>query len=129
MKNDMEDFNEIYDTDMDVISAIEEEKRILGSLDLTVSSSYEEEQSGEPSPRKLLKRDIKRMALLRLEDSARTEEDFKELSVYGTEMIPTVSGKNATTKSVVPLFPLNMVRVKTAAYFRCRGIKFCGDRF
>lgn len=79
MKNDMEDFNEMYDTDMDVISAIEEEKRILGSLDLTFSSSYEEEQSGELSPRKLLKRDIKRMALLRLEDSARTEEDFKEV--------------------------------------------------
>lgn len=79
MKNDMEDFNEKYDTDLDIISAIEEEKRILDCSDLTASSPYEEGQSGEPSPRKLLKRDIKRMALLRLEDSARTEEDFKEV--------------------------------------------------
>lgn len=79
MKNGMEDFNERYDTDLDIISAIEEEKRILDCSDLTASSPYEEGQSGEPSPRKLLKRDIKRMALLRLEDSARTEEDFKEV--------------------------------------------------
>ena len=70
--------NEMLDMNRGMISAAKQEKRIYKDLEKS-ASSFPIDESAEHSPRKLLQRDIKRMALLRLEDSARTESDFKEV--------------------------------------------------
>lgn len=67
------------DMNFEILSAIEEEKRLNNNSYFPNDFYNNEEPADESSPRKLLKRDIRRMALLRLEDSARTEEDFKEV--------------------------------------------------
>ena len=79
MQKDMEQLSDIDDMDADVLSAIEDENRIFDCADFDSSFFHEKEDEQESSPRKLLQRDIRRMALLRLEDSARTEDDFREV--------------------------------------------------
>ena len=110
--------NEMYDMNRNMISAAKQEKRIYKSLEKSMPFVPEEESSATSSPRKLLQRDIKRMALLRLEDSARTESDFKEVvRVWNRNDYTTGNGKNGITKLVSRMSLWNTVQIKTVWFF------------
>jgi hypothetical protein len=76
-------YDEMNDEDLAILSAINEEKKMLeenmdDNYSKSLSHIYKEETDDNPS-KKMLKRDLKRMALLRLEDAARSEDDFREI--------------------------------------------------
>ena len=83
MQTENYNYDEMNDEDLAILSAINEEKKMLeetmdDNYSKSLSHIYKEETDDNPS-KKMLKRDLKRMALLRLEDAARTEDDFREI--------------------------------------------------
>lgn len=77
-----EEINEFLDDeiiDNDLAEALERENATI--LELELEKELEESKPSRPEPanRKLRKRDIERQALSRLEDSARTEEEFQNV--------------------------------------------------
>ena len=81
MKKDTFEFWE-DDTDNRLSDALAQEKTALLELEFEKESERTTPDPPEPSARKKLKRELEQEALTRLEDSARTEEDFQNVVAW-----------------------------------------------
>ena len=76
IKNELSD-DEIMD--IELAEALERENATIIELELEKELEENKPSRPEPAKRKLRKRDLERQALSRMEDSARTEEDFQNV--------------------------------------------------
>lgn len=70
------------DTESSLSDALAQEKTALLELEFEKESERTAPEPPEPSARKKLKRELEQEALTRLEDSARTEEDFQNVVAW-----------------------------------------------
>lgn len=79
MREEIREFLDDEIMENDLVDALERENATI--LELELEKELEESKPSRPEPvkRKLRKRDMERQALFRLEDSARTEEDFQNV--------------------------------------------------
>ena len=83
----------------------------------------EPDESGLSEPereKKKLKWELRKEALTRMEEAARTEADFEKVTGHGTNWMPTENAKSATMKSsaAAMIFPWSMVGQNTVWLFR-----------
>lgn len=85
MQKDIVSFSEIDDNDFDneLLDALAMERSTIREIEQEkIENFLTEETSSAPSSRKKLWRDMQKEALTRLEDSARTEEDFRNVQSW-----------------------------------------------
>lgn len=82
MREDTNDFLEEEIMENDLAEALERENATIFELELEKELEESRPKRPEPTKRKLRKRDMERQALSRLEDSARTEEDFQNVVTW-----------------------------------------------
>lgn len=82
MRQDTNDFLEDDITENDLAQALERENAAILELDLEKELEESKPKRPEPEQRRLRKRDMERQALSRLEDSARTEDDFQNVVTW-----------------------------------------------
>lgn len=82
MREDTNDFLEDEIMENDLAEALERENATILELELEKELQEAVPQRPEPIQRKLRRRDMEMQALARLEDSARTEEDFQNVVTW-----------------------------------------------
>lgn len=82
MREDTNDFLEDEIMENDLAEALKRENATILELELEREQEESKPKCLEPLQRKLRKRDMERQALSRLEDSARTEDDFQNVVTW-----------------------------------------------
>ena len=101
--------NDYFEEDIpedDLTDAIEREKAAILEIELEMENEPEVSKIPEASTRKKLKRELEQEALARLEDSARTEEDFENVVTWWNRLDANRERKeryNEIGRSDVPL--------------------------
>lgn len=79
MREEINEFSDDEIMDIELAEALERENATIIELELEKELEENKPSRPEPAKRKLRKRDLERQALSRMEDSARTEEDFQNV--------------------------------------------------
>ena len=82
MKKDTSDLFEEEIMENELAEALEQEQTALLEIELEKETKSAAPEIPETSTRKKLKRELEREALSRLEDAARTEEDFQNVITW-----------------------------------------------
>ncbi len=86
MKKDTSDLFEEDITENELAGALEREQATILEIELEKENGTVTSEIPETSTRKKLKRELEREALSRLEDAARTEEDFQNVVTWGNRL-------------------------------------------